>query len=102
MIPVAEQKEWQLSKKHEDLNFRKKACFDSNSTTMCEVSNAVNNRHHTGRHQHVTAAKSLKSLLAKEVVLEVTFSPQSPKYPNPAAWVPSEALPGHMRHRMGL
>ena len=62
----------------------------SNSKTMYEVSNAISTEHHMGWHQHVTAAKSLKSLLAKKVVLKVTFRPQSPKDPNPAAWVPSE------------
>lgn len=83
----AEQKEWQISKKHADLNFRRKACFDSDSTTMCEVNRAINNQRRTGWHQHVTAPKSLKSLLAKKAVLEVTFSPQSPADSNPVAWV---------------
>lgn len=45
MVSVGEQKEWQLSRKHADLNIRRIACFEySHCKTMCEVSGAINNQ----------------------------------------------------------
>lgn len=46
-------------------------------------------------------AKCLRSLSAKEGVLEATFSPRSLKEPEPAACVPIEASLGHVRHGVG-